>query len=74
MRKSLHGYLALIFTFLIGIHQGNVALWQEGRSEPVAVFPCRAELLPPADRQALEAGIRVSSEEELHRLLEDFLS
>jgi hypothetical protein len=38
------------------------------------VFPYRAEMLPAADRQALEKGIRIESEDELARLLEDYLS
>lgn len=72
--KGFPIYLALIFTFLLGTHEGFIALWHGGAEEPSAVFPYRTESLPPADQLALENGIRVPTEEELSRLLEDFLS
>lgn len=31
-------------------------------------------MLPPADQQALEKGIRISEEQQLQQLLEDYLS
>ena len=73
--RSFHWvYLSLIFAFLLGIHEGNLALWQEPGRDPIAVFPFRAELLPQSDREALEKGIRAETAEDLHRLLEDYLS
>ncbi len=74
--KKRHSFLYYITAlgFLIGIHQGRVALWKDEDPEPIKVFPFRAELLPKADQRALEQGIRVESEEELARLLQDFLS
>ena len=72
--KGFPVYLALIFTFLLGIHEGFIALWRSGEDAPAAVFPYRAESLPNADRQALEKGISVGSVDALHRLLEDYLS
>jgi hypothetical protein len=50
-----------------------VALWKDGKEKP-RVFPYRAELLPEADRKRLEAGILIADEEELARLIEDYLS
>ena len=64
----------LMFGFLLGIHHGYVALWHDGDTNPVEVFPYRAEMLPKADRQALKKGIVIENEEELTRLLEDYLS
>ena len=72
--KGFPIYLTLIFTFLLGTHEGFVALWRDDASIPAEVFPYRAERLPPADQQALKRGIRIRSEEELDRLLEDYLS
>lgn len=72
--KGFPIYLALIFTFLLGSHRGYVALWTGDSQEPAAVFPYRTESLPPQDQQALRRGIPIGSEEELQRLLEDFLS
>ena len=67
-------YFALIFTFLLGIHEGCVALWQLPEKEPIAVFPYQARMLPEEDRKALEGGIYIEDEQSLHRLLEDYLS
>lgn len=72
--KGFPIYLALIFTFLLGTQDGFIALWRHGAQTPAVVFPYRAENLPPADQRALEKGIRIETEAELHRLLEDYLS
>ncbi|MDD5954543.1 MAG: hypothetical protein PUD38_05000 [Firmicutes bacterium] len=67
-------YFTLIFGFLLGVSDGYIALWKDGNAQPLRVFPYRAELLPVADRQALERGIPLTDESELMRLLEDYLS
>lgn len=59
---------------LLGIHDGCVALWQEGDPEPLQVFPYRASMLPEEDQNRLQNGIIVENESRLHRLLEDYLS
>ena len=74
MAKRFHIYLSLLFTFLLGIHEGNVALWIEPAREPAVVFPYRAQLLPEQDRNALEQGIRVEKSLLLQQLIEDYLS
>ena len=74
MAKRFHIYLSLLFTFLLGIHEGNVALWIEPAREPAVVFPYRAALLPEQDRDALEQGIRVENSLVLQQLIEDYLS
>ena len=60
--------------FLLGIHDGYIALWKNSSAEPVQVFPRQVRMLPPADQQALEKGIRISEEQQLQQLLEDYLS
>lgn len=72
LRKILP--LLLCAGFLLGIHDGYIALWQGEDPQPVRIFPYRAELLPPADQQRLEKGIRVQTREDVTRLLEDFCS
>ena len=67
-------YLSLILSFILGIHDGHLALWKENKTAPEVVFPCPVELLPEADRRALAEGIPITSERELARLLEDYLS
>ena len=64
----------MVLGFLLGIHNGNIALWKDDDPEPAKVFPYRAELLPEADRKELERGIRIDNFRDLNRLLEDLLS
>ena len=67
-------YFTLIFGFLLGISDGYVALWKTGNPKPVEIFPYQAKFLPVADQQALARGIPIAGEQDLHRLLEDYLS
>ena len=67
-------YLALLFTFLLGVHDGYIALWKDGNPQPAQVYPYKAEFLPVSDQKALEKGITVENAQELARLLEDYLS
>lgn len=65
---------ALMLGFLLGIHNGRVALWKDGQSQPCKVFPYPVSVLPSDVRQALEDGIRIDSEADLDRLLESLCS
>ncbi len=67
-------YLTLLLAFLLGSHEGFVALWITPGGDPHEVYPYRIEALPPADQKRLEAGIYVESEADLIRLLEAYLS
>lgn len=64
----------MLLTFLLGIHNGRVALWKEPDPEPMKVFPYPVSALPNEVRQALEKGIRIDSMEDLDKLLENFCS
>ena len=66
--------LGLMFGFLLGIQNGYVALWEDGKADPIRVFPDSASNLPPADRQSLEQGIHLDSKLQLVQLIEDYLS
>lgn len=73
--KLRRGICSLVLAgFLLGVHDGYIALWKGEDPEPVRVFPYSAELLPPEDRAALEKGIPIRSREDLTALLEDFCS
>ena len=74
MKVSSLVYLTLILSFLLGIHEGKLALWRDGDSQPEIIFPCCTDLLPEADRKALSEGIPISSRQELAHLLEDYIS
>ena len=71
-KKQILAVLAL--TFLLGIHDGYVALWKNGSAEPVEVFPYQAKYLPETDRDRLEKGILIESSDHLAQLMEDYLS
>lgn len=64
----------LLIGFLLGIHNGRIALWKEPDPEPCRVFPYSAAVLPQEIREALRKGIRIESETDLDRLLENLLS
>lgn len=61
----------MLIGFLLGIHNGRVALWKEPDPEPFRVFPYPVSVLPDDVRQALEQGIHIESEADLDRLLEN---
>ena len=73
MFKKHLACLLLLMGYL-GLHNGYLALFENGSSEPSMILPYKAELYPKADRQALENGIPYENQQELTRLLEDFLS
>ena len=66
--------LALILTAILGLQEGNPALWQAGTNEPFQVFPYRSDTLPPEVRQALENGIPFSDTDAAREAAEDFCS
>ena len=63
---------ALALGFLLGIHEGRVALWRDGEPRPEQIYDIRADTLPPADRLRLRQGIRVQTREEVWQLLENY--
>lgn len=60
--------------FLLGIHNGKIALWEDNNPEPVKVFPYSARILPPEARAALEKGYPIDSMEQLEQMVRDYLS
>ena len=72
MRKPLLTGCILL-GFILGIRDGYIALWEEGKDQP-RVFPYRAEMLPEPDQKRLEKGIRIPDESKLAQILEDYLS
>ena len=64
----------LLLAFLLGSHNGYLALWTEDTIDPDRIYPYRISTLPPEDQQALRKGIPVENILELTQLLEDYLS
>ncbi len=74
MKNRSSIFLALALSFILGSHNGYVALWENDDPEPVKVFPYSVSSLPQADQKRLEDGIHVESRRELIALVEDYLS
>lgn len=74
MRKKHYIYCIVLLHFILGIHNGYVALWENDSRTPSAVFSVPAENLPPEDQRALAGGIRIEDNAALQRMLEDYLS
>ena len=64
----------LLLGFILGIHEGKVALWRDGGNKPIKVFPYQASLLPQADQKRLQDGVHVENLNELRKLIEDYFS
>ena len=73
IKKPLLSFFLASALFL-GSYRGYVAIFEKGAEEPKQIFPCAVDTLPEADQKLLEDRIRVRDEEELNRLLEDYLS
>lgn len=74
MKKLAILYCVTVIGFLLGIHNGRVAVWQDGKKYPIKVFPYSAKLLPEKDRALLEKGMHFDTKEEMIRRIEDYLS
>lgn len=74
MKKKQLFPMLLAFGFILGIHDGRIALWREGEAAPAEVFPYRAEMLPEKDQQALRRGVVIADDSSLAQILEDYLS
>lgn len=74
MKKLHYLYCIAMLTFILGSHNGFIALWKEGSSRPARVFPYQISALPAADQALLERGIPIRDQSQLNSLLEDYLS
>lgn len=57
--------------FVLGEYDGRIALLEEGKNEPLAIYKTPIESLYPADADMLKSGIRVENRAELSKLIED---
>jgi len=72
LNKSI--YVVLVLLFLLGNHNGYIALWETGSADPMQVFPVAVSSLPPDDQEALDHRIPIENTQALNQLLEDYLS
>lgn len=59
--------------YIVRAYNNNVAVFEEGSSEPYEVFDTDIRILPTIDQTRLEKGIRVTSEADLKHLLQDYI-
>ena len=64
----------MALSFLLGVHDGRLAMWKDEDPTPCKVFPCPILVLPRAVQEQLKAGIRLETMDDVNRLLENFLS
>ena len=60
--------------YLLRLDENTLSVYQDGVHTPLETYELPAGALPDYDRILLEYGIRVQTENELYRLLEDYLS
>ncbi len=74
-RKCFHPISCIVLLgFLLGVHNGYVALWKDGSEKPAYVSDYPVDMLPPADQDTLRSGIHFDDRASLTKALEDFLS
>lgn len=71
LKRSVFLILASLF---LGLHGKNLALLDGNTGKAIEIYPLSVSMLPKADQENLRRGITVESEEDLSRLLEDYLS
>ena len=74
MKKQCQMLAVALFWGILGIWNGHLALLEQGQRQPLQVFPYSVTVFPKEDQLSLKKGIPYTSEAELSRLLEDFLS
>ena len=72
MKKIPLVYSLLLLGFLLGIHEGRVALWKYEDPHPFVVFPYYAGLLPQDLQDNLKNGIRFDDENQIVEILKDY--
>ena len=72
MRKRRIAAQILLLGFILGVHEGKVALWKENNPKPIKVFPYQASQLPQEDQDRLAQGVHVDSIGQLRKLIQDY--
>lgn len=60
--------------YIIKSEDNNICVYREGEDAPMKTVEMDVSALPRVDQELLTKGIRVSSQEDLNRLLEDLCS
>lgn len=60
--------------YKVAEYEKKVAVFENGKSEPIYISDVYVSNLPPADRELLKKGIYAEDEKALKRLIEDYCS
>lgn len=63
---------ALVLGFLLGVHNGRIAVWKDQDPTPMRTIPCPIWVLSPTQQQMLKDGIHIDSMEDLEKMLTEF--
>ena len=58
--------------YTIKEHDGKVAIFRNGDTQPFNVYDSYVSVLPESDQEKLKDGITVSNTEDLQRVIEDY--
>jgi len=58
-------------SYTVTDYGGKVAVFEDGKTEPMVVYDIYIHLLPENDIEILRKGIKITSESELQSCLED---
>ena len=72
--KHIIALIPLLFSFYLGVHNENLAIWDTETKKPIFILPYKVENYPEADQQKLHEGIPFETPDELSILLEDYIS
>jgi hypothetical protein len=59
--------------YLLGVKNGQIAIWKDNDPQPARVFPWSMVLLPGPIQEALEKGIYVEADSDIGRLIADMI-
>ena len=64
----------VLAAFYLGSYSGGLALWQDGQSDPVRIYPYSASVYTKIDQNMLENRIKIQDITQLEKYLDDYLS
>lgn len=67
-------YISPVEYYKVAEYQGKIAVFKNEENIPIEVYESYISVLPQHDRELLKDGIKVTSTEELQKVIEDYTS
>lgn len=76
MKRSVSSACAacILMTFLLGVKNGQVAIWHTESARLLRVLPWPSSVLPAQVQQALNNGIRIEEDSDVGKLILQMIS